>query len=165
MGFRIPSITCCESCAVRAERGSPAPRSPRRFDLPDAGGPGPCGAPRPAGPRSPRADAGAFDPCGTCGTEPAAGEGPYAAVSGPRLPVALGFFRKVVVEKDISPQMKRALFMRIAAHIARDLLGAVFFVFGIDGFLGLIPLPPLPTPATEFIGAMINTAYLFYVVK
>jgi uncharacterized membrane protein YphA (DoxX/SURF4 family) len=55
--------------------------------------------------------------------------------------------------------------MRVAAHIARYLLGAVFFVFGIDGFLGLIPLPPLPTPAVEFMGAMIKTGYLLYVVK
>ena len=55
--------------------------------------------------------------------------------------------------------------MRVAAHMARVLLGAVFFVFGIDGFLGLIPLPPLPAPAMDFMGAMIKTGYLFYVVK
>lgn len=55
--------------------------------------------------------------------------------------------------------------MKIATHIARYLLGTVFFVFGIDGFLGLIPLPPLPTEAHDLIGAMIKTGYLFYLVK
>jgi len=55
--------------------------------------------------------------------------------------------------------------MRIATHIARYLLGIVFFVFGVDGFLHVIPLPPLPTAAHDFIGAMIQTGYLFYLVK
>jgi uncharacterized membrane protein YphA (DoxX/SURF4 family) len=65
----------------------------------------------------------------------------------------------------MSRQMNGVQIMRFAAHTARYLLGAVFVVFGIDGFLGLIPLPPLPTPAQEFMGAMIKTGYLFAVVK
>jgi uncharacterized membrane protein YphA (DoxX/SURF4 family) len=55
--------------------------------------------------------------------------------------------------------------MKVATAIARFLLGTVFFVFGLDGFLGLIPLPSLPTPAAQFIQAMQNTGYLFYLVK
>lgn len=55
--------------------------------------------------------------------------------------------------------------MKIAMHIARYLLGTVFFVFGLNGFLNFIKLPPLPTEAHDFIGAMIKTGYLFYLVK
>ena len=32
--------------------------------------------------------------------------------------------------------------MKIAAMIARYLLGLVFFVFGLNGFLHFIPAPP-----------------------
>jgi len=55
--------------------------------------------------------------------------------------------------------------MKVATAIARFLLGTVFFVFGLDGFLGLIPLPPLPTPAAQFIQTMQSSGYLFYLVK
>lgn len=60
---------------------------------------------------------------------------------------------------------KKGNIMKVATNIARYLLGTVFFVFGIDGFLHLIPLPPLPAEAHDFIGAMIKTGYLFYLVK
>src|SRR5262245_32177309 len=59
----------------------------------------------------------------------------------------------------------RSLIMKVATAIARYLLGIVFFVVGLDGFLGLIPLPPLPPSALEFIQAMQQTGYLFYLVK
>jgi uncharacterized membrane protein YphA (DoxX/SURF4 family) len=55
--------------------------------------------------------------------------------------------------------------MKVATAVARYLLGTVFFVFGLDGFVGLIPLPPLPTPAADFLQAMQHTGYLFYLVK
>ena len=34
--------------------------------------------------------------------------------------------------------------MRIAALVARYLLGIMFFVFGLNGFLHFLPQPPLP---------------------
>jgi len=55
--------------------------------------------------------------------------------------------------------------MKVATGIARYLLGIVFFVFGLNGFLDLIPLPPLPTPAADFLQALQHTGYLFYLVK
>jgi uncharacterized membrane protein YphA (DoxX/SURF4 family) len=44
--------------------------------------------------------------------------------------------------------------------IARILLGAVFFVFGLNGFLGFIPMPPLPGEAGAFLGALASAKYL-----
>ncbi len=54
--------------------------------------------------------------------------------------------------------------MKIAALISRLLLGLVFFVFGLNGFLHFIPTPPLPpTPAGRFISALLESHYVFVV--
>ncbi len=53
--------------------------------------------------------------------------------------------------------------MKIAIIIARVLLGLIFFIFGLNGFLGFIPAPPIPGPAGAFIGAMFTTHYLVLV--
>jgi hypothetical protein len=50
--------------------------------------------------------------------------------------------------------------MKIASTIARYLLGAIFFVFGLNGFLHFIPSPPPSGLAGQFIGAMFVTHYL-----
>jgi uncharacterized membrane protein YphA (DoxX/SURF4 family) len=55
--------------------------------------------------------------------------------------------------------------MKIATHIVRYLLGAVFLVFGLNGFLNFIKLPPFPPEAGEFLGAMMKTGYLWTLVK
>jgi uncharacterized membrane protein YphA (DoxX/SURF4 family) len=55
--------------------------------------------------------------------------------------------------------------MKIATHIARYLLGAVFLVFGLNGFLNFIKLPPFPPEAGEFLGALMKTGYLWALVK
>jgi len=55
--------------------------------------------------------------------------------------------------------------MKIAPHVARYLLGAVFFVFGLNGFLNFIKLPPMPPQAGEFLEGMMKTGYLTKVVK
>ena len=49
---------------------------------------------------------------------------------------------------------------------ARVLLGLVFFVFGLNGFLNFIPPPatPLPERAMAFFVAMIGTGYLLPLV-
>jgi putative oxidoreductase len=44
--------------------------------------------------------------------------------------------------------------MRIAALIARYLLGLIFVVFGANGFLHFIPMPPPPGVAGQFMGAL-----------
>ena len=54
--------------------------------------------------------------------------------------------------------------MKIAALIARFLLGLVFFVFGLNGFLQFIPAPPLPTGTTgQFVGALFASHFVFVV--
>ena len=54
--------------------------------------------------------------------------------------------------------------MRVAVIIARMLLGLVFFVFGLNGFLHFMPNPP-PTPAAgAFFGALIGTGYMFFLI-
>jgi putative oxidoreductase len=50
--------------------------------------------------------------------------------------------------------------MRIAGMIARYLLGLVFLVFGVNGFLHFIPMQPMPGAAGQFMGAIYGTGYL-----
>lgn len=57
---------------------------------------------------------------------------------------------------------------RHAATGARFLLGAVFFVFGLNGFLNFIPPPPansMSEGAMAFGAALMHTGYLFQVLK
>ena len=54
--------------------------------------------------------------------------------------------------------------MKVVVTIVRVLLGLVFFVFGLNGFLHFMPNPP-PTPAAgEFFGALIKTGYMFTLI-
>jgi len=54
--------------------------------------------------------------------------------------------------------------MRTVAIVARLLLGLVFFVFGLNGFLQFMPNPP-PTPAAAaFFGALFATHYMFALI-
>ncbi|HWA11216.1 MAG TPA: DoxX family protein [Opitutaceae bacterium] len=50
--------------------------------------------------------------------------------------------------------------MKTVTHIARVLLGLVFLVFGLNGFLSFLPQPPLTGLAGQFIGAMYVSHYL-----
>jgi len=45
----------------------------------------------------------------------------------------------------------------IAAGITRILLGLIFFVFGLNGFLNFIPVPPLAGVAGAFVGSSART--------
>lgn len=54
--------------------------------------------------------------------------------------------------------------MRIVTLIARILLGVVFIVFGLNGFLNFLNMGPMPTGlAGQFIGALVQSHY-FWVV-
>jgi putative oxidoreductase len=64
-----------------------------------------------------------------------------------------------------SPLVSKGKSMKIAALIARYLLGLVFLVFGLNGFLHFIPAPPPPPgPAGQFSGALLASHY-FHVVS
>ena len=54
--------------------------------------------------------------------------------------------------------------MRIAALIARLLLGLIFVVFGLNAFLQFMPMGPMPTGlAGQFIGALVQSHYMWVV--
>jgi uncharacterized membrane protein YphA (DoxX/SURF4 family) len=51
-------------------------------------------------------------------------------------------------------------FARYLPTIARILMGGMFFVFGLNGFLHFMPQPPMPEGPREFIGALMKTGYM-----
>jgi hypothetical protein len=50
--------------------------------------------------------------------------------------------------------------MKIAFASARSLAGVIFLVFGLNGFLHFIPLPPPEGVAGQFMGALFVSHYL-----
>ena len=59
--------------------------------------------------------------------------------------------------------------MKIAALISRYLLGLIFLVFGLNGFLNFIPMPPPTGIAGQYMGAIFAShffvvLYLFQIV-
>ena len=53
----------------------------------------------------------------------------------------------------------------IAKKLARTLLGAIFVVFGLNGFFNFIPMPPLPEVAGQFLGGLGSSGYFFPFLK
>jgi hypothetical protein len=53
--------------------------------------------------------------------------------------------------------------MKIASAIARYLAGVIFLVFGLNGFLNFIPLPPPGGIAGQFMGALYLSHYLWVI--
>ena len=53
--------------------------------------------------------------------------------------------------------------MRTASTIARYLAGVIFLVFGLNGFLNFIPLPPPGGMAGQFMGALYASHYLWVI--
>jgi len=49
--------------------------------------------------------------------------------------------------------------MKIASLIARILLGLIFLVFGLNGFLHFIPMPPPTGVAGQFFGSIFVSHY------
>ncbi len=54
--------------------------------------------------------------------------------------------------------------MNVARLIARILLGLIFLVFGLNGFLHFIPMQPMAGGAGAFIGALAATGYMLPIV-
>lgn len=55
--------------------------------------------------------------------------------------------------------------MKFLSSAPRYLLGLVYFVFGLNGFLQFIPVPPLPEGAANLMGAFASTGYFFPLLK
>ena len=53
--------------------------------------------------------------------------------------------------------------MKIAALIVRLLLGLIFLVFGLNGFLHFLPMPPQPGLAGEYFSVLLRSNYLPFV--
>jgi len=54
--------------------------------------------------------------------------------------------------------------MKIAATISRYLLGLVFLIFGLNGFLHFIPQPPMPDGlASQYMNVMVASQYFVLV--
>lgn len=76
-------------------------------------------------------------------------------------------FEHALSPETVSTQSARSV-TRHAPTVARCLLGTVFFVFGLNGFLNFIPPPPadaMPQGAAAFGGALLHTGYLFQLLK
>lgn len=53
----------------------------------------------------------------------------------------------------------------ITTLAARLLLGLIFFVFGLNGFLHFIPMPPPSGESGAFLMALFATGYMFPLIK
>ena len=53
--------------------------------------------------------------------------------------------------------------MKIAVLIARILLGLIFLVFGLNGFLNFLHMPMPPGPAGQYMGVLFMSHYLHVV--
>jgi putative oxidoreductase len=58
---------------------------------------------------------------------------------------------------------RRTPVMRTASATARYLAGVIFLVFGLNGFLSFIPLPPPEGLAGQFMGALYASHYLWVI--
>lgn len=54
--------------------------------------------------------------------------------------------------------------MKTVTMVVRILLGLVFTVFGLNGFLHFIPNQPMPQPAIDFFGALAATGYMIRII-
>src|SRR4051812_22447064 len=61
------------------------------------------------------------------------------------------------------PIQKENPVMRTASTIARYLAGIIFLVFGLNGFLNFIPLPPPGGIAGQFMGTLYASHYLWVI--
>ncbi len=61
--------------------------------------------------------------------------------------------------------MENSKGLRIAATVVRYLLGLIFLVFGLNGFLGFIPTPEMSGAAGAFMGGLVGTGYFFPMLK
>jgi uncharacterized membrane protein YphA (DoxX/SURF4 family) len=58
---------------------------------------------------------------------------------------------------------KENLAMKVASVIARYLAGVIFFVFGLNGFLNFIHMPPPTGIAAQFMGALFASHFLWVI--
>ncbi len=52
-----------------------------------------------------------------------------------------------------------------APHAARIILGLLFLVFGLNGFLNFMPMPPHEGVSAQFLGGLAAAPYFFPILK
>jgi putative oxidoreductase len=62
-----------------------------------------------------------------------------------------------------APYRRDHVVMKILTQVSRFLLGLIFLIFGLNGFLHFIPMPPPSGLAGQFLGAMFVSKYLLVV--
>ncbi|MEM9556611.1 MAG: DoxX family protein [Acidobacteriota bacterium] len=55
--------------------------------------------------------------------------------------------------------------MKFAVLGARIILGLIFFVFGLNGFLNFLPSPEMTAESGAFLGALAASGYMFPLIK
>ncbi len=65
----------------------------------------------------------------------------------------------VPLQQTVTPSKSKAF--TITAHVARVILGLIFFVLGLNKFLHFIPTPPPTGSAGEFMFGLTKAAYFF----
>ncbi len=61
--------------------------------------------------------------------------------------------------------MENSKGMRIAATVVRYLLGLIFLVFGLNGFLNFIPMGEMSPGAMAMMGGLAGSGYFFPMLK
>jgi uncharacterized membrane protein YphA (DoxX/SURF4 family) len=60
----------------------------------------------------------------------------------------------------IQVRSSESQFARYLPAIARILMGVIFFIFGLNGFLHFLSQPPMPEAPRAFFGALMKTGYM-----
>lgn len=61
--------------------------------------------------------------------------------------------------------MENSKGVRIAATVVRYLIGLIFLVFGLNGFLNFLPFPEMSGAAGAFMGGLFGAGYFFPMLK
>jgi uncharacterized membrane protein YphA (DoxX/SURF4 family) len=72
----------------------------------------------------------------------------------------------VTVGPETTSAPKQSRIARYAPHVVRVVLGLLFVVTGLNGFLNFLPQPAaaMPANAVAFITALMNTGYMFKLI-
>jgi hypothetical protein len=68
-----------------------------------------------------------------------------------------------MIDDMIHDRHRKEHVMKTASTIARYLAGVIFLVFGLNGFLNFIPMPPPGGIAGQFMGALYASHYLWVI--
>jgi uncharacterized membrane protein YphA (DoxX/SURF4 family) len=73
---------------------------------------------------------------------------------------------ETILSSDSAERHTTSSIARYFPTAGRVLLGLVFFVFGLNGFLNFLPQPstPMPEGAVAFVGALVQSGYMLQLI-